>query len=64
MSRKKPTIAEARSLREQMEAHIFEVVRDYESLTGLTVTGINIHRERKPGFGAKETMEINVNTEL
>lgn len=65
MSRKKqPTIAEARSLREQMEGHICDLVIQFEDMTGMTVTRIDVSRERKPGFGSKETMDVTIHTKL
>lgn len=62
MSRKKPTVEDARTLREQMEGHICDLVIQYEELTGLTVTGVEVRHERKPGFGEKDRLDIRVNT--
>lgn len=58
-----PTIPEARTLREQAEERIFDVLMQFEDITGLQVTGISISRYRPAGFGAHETMEINIKTE-
>ena len=68
MPRKKknqqPTIEDVRTLREQAEGYIFDIVSEFESISGLTVTGIGISRKRPVGFGSKPYMEIKIETEL
>ena len=68
MPRKKknqqPTIEDVRTLREQAEGYIFDVVSEFESISGLTVTGISISRKRPVGFGSKPYVEIKIETEL
>lgn len=53
-----------RSLREQAEGHVFEVVLQFEEITGLRVTEIQVERHRPAGFGATETMTVNIITKL
>lgn len=67
MPRKKknqPTIEDVRTLREQAEGYIFDVVSEFESISGLTVTGISISRKRPVGFGMKTYVEIKIETEI
>ena len=67
MPRKKknqPTIEEVRTLREQAEGYIFDVISEFESISGLAVTGISISRKRPVGFGSKPYVEIKIETEL
>lgn len=64
MSKKKPTIIEARTLREQLQDYIREIVEDFEAVTGMTVKWIDVKHERKPGFGEKERISINAELEL
>ena len=65
MSRKKKeTVVETRSLREQLNDYIKEIVVDFEDATGMTIKWIDIRHIRKPGFGEKERVEIDVHTEL
>ena len=62
--KKQPTIEDVRTLREQAEGYIFDVISELESISGLTVTGISISRKRPVGFGTKPYMEIKIETEL
>lgn len=66
MGKKKraPTVQEVRSLREQAEGHVFEVILQFEEITGLRVTEIRVERHRPAGFGATETMTVNIITKL
>lgn len=65
MSRKKKEqVVETRSLREQLNDYIREIVVDFEAATGMTIKWIDIKHERKPGFGEKERVEIDVHTDL
>lgn len=59
-----PTIEDVRTLLEQTEGYIFDVISELESISGLTVTGIRIVRKRPVGFGTKPYMEIKIETEL
>lgn len=52
-----------RSLKEQIEAYIFEGVAEFEQLSGLRVERVEVIHRRGIGFGAKETMEVNIITE-
>lgn len=62
--KKQPTIEDVRTLREQAEGYIFDVISELESISGLTVTGIRIGRKRPVGFETKPYMEIKIETEL
>lgn len=62
--KKQPTIEEVRTLREQAEGYIFDVISEFESISGLTVTGISISRKRPVGFGMKPYVEIKIETEI
>ena len=55
---------EVRSLREQAEGHIFEVILQFEEITGLEVTGVQVSRRKPAGFGTKEVMEVNLITHI
>lgn len=60
--RRKPTVEDVRNIREQMEGHIADLVIQFEELTGMTVTGVDVRHERKPGFGETEKLDIRINT--
>ena len=62
--KREPTIEEVRTLREQAEGYIFDVISEFESISGLTVTGISISRKRPVGFGTKTYVEIKIETEI
>lgn len=62
--KREPTIEDVRTLREQAEGYIFDVVSEFESISGLTLTGISISRKRPVGFGSKPYVEIKIETEL
>lgn len=47
-------------LREQAEAHIFEVVREFEEITGFRVDRIDVRHIRPAGYGAKDMIEVNI----
>lgn len=51
------------SLREQVEAYVFDGIAEFEQLSGIRVERIEIKHHRGIGFGAKETMEVNIITE-
>lgn len=66
MPRKKtkaPAVEEVRSLREQVEAYIFECVAEFEQISGLRVERIDIRHYRPAGFGSKDIMEVNIRTQ-
>lgn len=44
----------------QAEGHIFDVIMQFEEITGIQVTGIKITRHRPAGFGAQETVAIDL----
>ena len=68
MPRKKkdsqPTVEEIRSMKEQVEAYVFDAIMEFERISGLRIDGIDIKRHRPAGFGAKDTIEINLRIEL
>ena len=45
----------------QAEGHIFDVLMQFEEITGIRVNGITIKRHRPAGFGTKETISIELN---
>ena len=51
------------SLREQTEIYLFEIINEFEQVSGLTVNRVEVKHHRGVGFGAKDTMEINIITE-
>ena len=57
-----PTVEEVRSLREQVEAYIFEGIAEFEQISGLQVERIDIRHYRPAGFGSKDMMEVNIKT--
>ena len=64
MSRKKKeTVVETRSLREQTEAYLFDLISEFEQISGMKVERIDVKHYRSIGFGAKETMEVNIITQ-
>jgi len=60
MPRRKKQLEPEPSLREQAEGHIFQVVVQFEEITGMKVSRIDIVHRRGMGFGAKDTMEVNI----
>ena len=63
MPRKKKTNPTEASLREQIEAYIFEGVAEFEQISGVRVERIDVKHYRSIGFGAKESIEVNIITE-
>ncbi len=62
--RRKPTVEEVRSLREQLEREVYMLTLEFEEISGMQVTRIDITRERKIGFGAKPEMKIDITLDL
>lgn len=62
--KKKPTVEGVRSLRQQLEYHIFNLVVEFEDLSGVKVRRVDISRERKIGFERKETVTIDIDLDL
>lgn len=62
--KRKPTIDEIRTLREQLHYHIADIIGEFEEITGVRVLRIDIIRERKIGFGAKEETKIDATIDL
>lgn len=52
-----------RSLKEQIEAYIFEGVAEFEQISGVRVERIEVKHYRSIGFGGKDIMEVNLITE-
>ena len=57
--RKKPQL----SLREQTEVYLFEIINEFEQVSGLSVSRIDVKHHRGIGFGARDTIEVNIITE-
>ena len=51
-----------RPLKEQVEAYIFDAVAEFEEVTGLTVTEVEIIHRRPIGFEREPYMEVNLIT--
>lgn len=52
-----------RSLKDQIEAYLFDGIAEFEELSGLKVERVEVIHRRSIGFGAKETMEVNIITQ-
>lgn len=50
-------------LKDQIEQYIFDGIVEFEQLSGLKVERVEVIHRRGIGFGAKETMEVNIITE-
>ena len=48
---------------EQLEQYLFDIVSEFESVTGVKLSRIDIRHGRPVGFDAKETIDIKVITE-
>ena len=67
MSKRKkqqPSVDELKSLREQLQDYIYDIVNDFEQQTGMTVVAIDVLHVRKPGFGEEERLIIKAHTEI
>lgn len=62
MSTKKKK-ADDRPLKDQVEEYIAIGIMEFEQLSGIRVERIDIKHHRSIGFGAKDTMEVNLITE-
>lgn len=51
------------SLREQTELYLFEIIMEFEQISGLRVESIEVKHHRGIGFGAKDSIEVNIITE-
>ena len=51
------------SLKEQVEAYISDGIAEFEQVSGIRVERVDIIHHRGIGFGAKETMEVNIITQ-
>lgn len=56
------TDEQAASLKEQVESYIFDAIVEFEEVTGLVVSGIEIEHHRPIGFDRKPYIEINLIT--
>lgn len=52
-----------RPLRQQVEEYVFECVLEFEQISGMKVSRIDVIHHRGIGFGAKDSIEINLITE-
>lgn len=50
-------------LKDQIEHYIFDGIVEFEQLSGLRVERVEVIHRRGIGFGAKETMEVNIITQ-
>lgn len=50
-------------LKDQIEQYIFDGIVEFEQLSGLKVERVEIIHRRGIGFGAKDTMEVNIITQ-
>ena len=50
-------------LKDQIEQYIFDGIFEFEQLSGLKVERVDVIHRRGIGFGAKETMEVNIITQ-
>lgn len=50
-------------LKDQVEQYIFDGIVEFEQLSGLKVDRVEIIHRRGIGFGAKDTMEVNIITQ-
>lgn len=62
--KRKPTIDEIRSLRQQLHYHIADIVGEFEEITGVKVLHIDIIRGRKIGFNQEEETKIDTTIDL
>ena len=52
-----------RPLREQVEEYIYEGIAEFEAISGVKVSRIDVIHHKGIGFGAKDSIEINLITE-
>lgn len=50
-------------LKDQIEQYIFDGIVEFEQLSGLKVERVEVIHRRGIGFGAKDTMEVNIITQ-
>lgn len=50
-------------LKDQIEQYIFDGIVEFEQLSGLKVERVEVVHRRGIGFGAKDTMEVNIITQ-
>lgn len=48
------------TLKEQVEGYLFDCISEFEYVSGLKVDRVEVRRHRPIGFGARETMEVNI----
>lgn len=60
MTKKK---ADPRPLKDQVEEYLFDGIMEFEQLSGLKVERVEVIHRRGIGFGAKDTMEVNIITQ-
>ena len=61
MPRKRKT--DPRPLREQVEEYIFNGIAEFEEISGVKVCRVDVIHHKGIGFGAKDTIEVNLITE-
>lgn len=65
MGRKKQTtVEETRTLREQFQDYIKDLVMEFEAATGMKVNWIDVKHTRKPGFESKDETIIEAHLDL
>ena len=52
-----------RPLKDQVEEYLFDGIMEFEQLSGLKVERVEVIHRRGIGFGAKDTMEVNIITQ-
>ena len=60
MTKKERT--DARPLKDQVEEYLFDGIVEFEQLSGLKVDRVEVIHHKGIGFGAKDTMEVNIIT--
>lgn len=62
MSRSKKNDNPSLSLKEQVETYIFKGIVNFEQLSGVPVSRVDVIHKRGIGFEAKDSIEINIVT--
>ena len=61
MPRKKKQF-DPRPLKDQVEEYLFDGIMEFEQISGLKVDRVEVIHHKGIGFGAKDTMEVNIIT--
>lgn len=62
MARKKNNNEPVLSLKEQVETYIFKGIVNFEQLSGVPVSRVDVIHKRGIGFEAKDSIEVNIVT--